>query len=76
MEKIVRPDDMQRITTQELAEKFISEQIAEVKAQVGDKKVLLALLISAIFANSVAAYLSYFVQVGDLNNKVSEIIIH
>ena len=43
MEKIVRPDDMQRITTQELAEKFISEQIAEVKAQVGDKKVLLAL---------------------------------
>ncbi len=43
MEKIVRPDDMQRISTQELAEKFIEEQIAEVRAQVGDKKVLLAL---------------------------------
>ncbi len=43
MEKIVRPDDMQRITTRELAEKFIEEQIAEVRAQVGDKKVLLAL---------------------------------
>jgi len=43
MEKIVRPDDMQRITTQELAEKFIEEQIAEVRKQVGDKKVLLAL---------------------------------
>lgn len=39
----VRPDSMERITTPELADKFIAEQIAEVKAQVGDKKVLLAL---------------------------------
>ncbi len=39
----VRPDSMERITTPELAEKFIAEQIAEVRAQVGDKKVLLAL---------------------------------
>ncbi len=39
----VRPDDMLRITTDELAQKFIDEQIAEVKEQVGDKKVLLAL---------------------------------
>ncbi|MBQ7756798.1 MAG: glutamine-hydrolyzing GMP synthase [Oscillospiraceae bacterium] len=39
----VRPDSMERITTRELAEKFIDEQIAEVRAQVGDKKVLLAL---------------------------------
>ncbi|MBE6840056.1 MAG: glutamine-hydrolyzing GMP synthase [Ruminococcus sp.] len=39
----VRPDSMARITTAELAEKFIEEQIAEVRAQVGDKKVLLAL---------------------------------
>ncbi len=38
-----RPDSMERITTKELADKFIAEQIAEVKAQVGDKKVLLAL---------------------------------
>lgn len=38
-----RPDSMERITTPELAEKFIAEQIAQVKAQVGDKKVLLAL---------------------------------
>ena len=38
-----RPDSMQRITTPELAEAFINEQIAEVRAQVGDKKVLLAL---------------------------------
>ena len=34
---------MERITTSELAKKFIDEQIAEIKAQVGDKKVLLAL---------------------------------
>ncbi len=39
----VRPDSMVRITTPELAEKFIEEQIAEVRSQVGDKKVLLAL---------------------------------
>lgn len=38
-----RPDDMARVTTLELAEKFIEEQVAAVRAQVGDKKVLLAL---------------------------------
>ena len=38
-----RPDTMARITTPELANQFIEEQIAEVRAQVGDKKVLLAL---------------------------------
>ncbi len=38
-----RPDDILRITTKELADKFIEEQVAEVRAQVGDKKVLLAL---------------------------------
>ncbi len=39
----VRPDTMARITTQNLADEFIDEQIAEIRAQVGDKKVLLAL---------------------------------
>ena len=43
MSSNVRPADMQRITTPALAQKFIEEQIAEVRAQVGDKKVLLAL---------------------------------
>ena len=38
-----RPDDMARINTKELADAFIEAQIAEVRAQVGDKKVLLAL---------------------------------
>ncbi len=39
----VRPDTMARITTPELAESFIAEQVEAVRAQVGDKKVLLAL---------------------------------
>ena len=39
----VRPADMERITTPELAKAFIDEQVAAVRAQVGDKKVLLAL---------------------------------
>ncbi|MBE7023373.1 MAG: glutamine-hydrolyzing GMP synthase [Ruminococcaceae bacterium] len=43
MKSNVRPDAMERITTKELADKFIEEQVAEVRAQVGDKKVLLAL---------------------------------
>ena len=38
-----RPDSMERITNFELANKFIEEQVAQVRAQVGDKKVLLAL---------------------------------
>jgi len=43
MQNNVRPETMARITTKELADAFIAEQIAEVRAQVGDKKVLLAL---------------------------------
>lgn len=43
MSSNTRPDSMQRITTPELANAFIEEQIKEVRAQVGDKKVLLAL---------------------------------
>ena len=39
----VRPADMARINTPELAAKFIEEQVAELRAQIGDKKVLLAL---------------------------------
>ncbi len=43
MQNNLRPESMERITTKELANAFIEEQIAEVRAQVGDKKVLLAL---------------------------------
>jgi GMP synthase (glutamine-hydrolysing) len=39
----LRPETMKRITTIELANSFIDEQIKLVKEQVGDKKVLLAL---------------------------------
>ena len=39
----VRPESMLRITTKELADKFIDEQVELVRRQVGDKKVLLAL---------------------------------
>ena len=38
-----RPDDMVRITTPELAKAYIDEQIEALRAQIGDKKVLLAL---------------------------------
>jgi len=43
MDSNKRPETMERITTPELAEKFIAEQVAAVREQVGDKKVLLAL---------------------------------
>ena len=38
-----RPESMQRITTPELAQAFIDEQLAALREQIGDKKVLLAL---------------------------------
>ena len=38
-----RPENMERITTKKLADAFIAQQVREIRAQVGDKKVLLAL---------------------------------
>ena len=38
-----RPENMIRITTKELADQFIKEQIDLIRKQVGDRKVLLAL---------------------------------
>ena len=43
MQGNVRPETMERITTPELAQAFIDEQIEELRSQIGDKKVLLAL---------------------------------
>ncbi len=43
MNSNIRPADMKRINTPQLAEAFIADQVARVRAQVGDKKVLLAL---------------------------------
>lgn len=38
-----RPESMERIVTNELADAFVAEQVAKIQEQVGDKKVLLAL---------------------------------
>ena len=43
MNSNIRPENMVRITTKELADVFIDEQVKLIKDQVGDKKVLLAL---------------------------------
>ena len=43
MQNVRRPETMARITNIELANAFIDEQVAEIRKQVGDKKVLLAL---------------------------------
>ena len=38
-----RPETMERITTPQLAQAFIDEQLVELRRQIGDRKVLLAL---------------------------------
>ena len=43
MSSNIRPKNMIRIATKELADAFIAEQVALIREQVGDKKVLLAL---------------------------------
>ena len=43
MDTNIRPESMKRITTKELADAFIEEQVKLVREQVGNKKVLLAL---------------------------------
>lgn len=43
MDNQKRPDTLKRITTAAQAEAFIAQQVEEIRAQVGDKKVLLAL---------------------------------
>ena len=43
MSSNVRPATMERITTPALAESFIGQQLTELRQQIGDKKVLLAL---------------------------------
>lgn len=43
MENNKRPESMERITTTALADAFIEEQVEEIRRQVGEKKVLLAL---------------------------------
>ena len=56
MEISKRPETMPRITTKALADAYIAEQVAEIRAQVGDKKVLLALS-GGVHSSVVAALL-------------------
>ncbi len=50
------PEDMVRITDPALAEAFIEEQVTEIRTQVGNKKVLLALS-GGVDSSVVAAFL-------------------
>lgn len=71
MQNDVRPDDMLRIENETLANAFIESEIAKIKEQVGDKKVLLALsggvdssvvaalLIKAIGTNLVCVHVNH-----------------
>ena len=43
MQNNLRPESMARINTKELADAFIEQQVKEIREQVGDKKVILAL---------------------------------
>lgn len=78
MSSNVRPETMKRITTEELAQKFIDEQVKEIREQVGDGKVLLALsggvdssvcaalLIKAIGQNLVCVHVNHgFLRKGE-----------
>ena len=83
MEKQLRDPAMKRINTPELANAFIEKAIKEIRAQVGDKKVLLALsggvdssvcaalLIKAIGSNLVCVHVNH----GLLRKGESELVI-
>ena len=53
MEQITRPADMNRINTPELAQAFIDEQVNAVRAKVGDKTMMDALIPAS---QAIAAY--------------------
>ncbi len=85
MSENVRPETMERITTEALANAFIDEQIAALKAQIGDKKVLLALsggvdssvvaalLIKAIGQNLVCVHVNHGLLRKDEPEQVIEV---
>ena len=83
MENQKRPETMERITTKALADAFIEEQIAAVRAEIGDRKVLLALsggvdssVVAALLAKAIGKQL-YCVHVnhGLMRKGESEAVI-
>ena len=83
MQENLRPDSMQRITTFELANAFIEKQVEAVRAQVGDKKVLLALsggvdssVVAALLIKAIGKQLiSVHVNHGLMRKNESESVI-
>ncbi|MBQ4131226.1 MAG: glutamine-hydrolyzing GMP synthase [Clostridia bacterium] len=83
MQENLRPDSMQRITTLELANAFIEKQVEAVRAQVGDKKVLLALsggvdssVVAALLIKAIGKQLiSVHVNHGLMRKNESESVI-
>jgi GMP synthase (glutamine-hydrolysing) len=80
----VRPADMERITTPELAQKFIDEQVKELKSKIGNKKVLLALsggvdssVVAALLIKAVGKQLvSVHVNHGLLRKGEADEVVH
>ena len=78
-----RPDSMERITTPALAKAFIDEQVAALRAEIGDRKVLLALsggvdssVVAALLIKAVGKQLiSVHVNHGLMRKGESEAVI-
>lgn len=88
MNEYVRPESMARINSPALAEAFISEQIEKIRAQVGNKKVLLALsggvdssvvaalLIKAVGAQLVCVHVNHGLMRKGESQQVIEVFQH
>ena len=79
-----RPENMERITNKKLAEAFIAKQVRDIRAQVGDRKVLLALsggvdssVVAALLIKAIGRQLvCVHVNHGLMRKGESEQVIH